>query len=164
VRRIRAGESPDEFCWGQGLGPSGDWRSMFGKVAGCLLHKAEVIALQWDISENGTQRVDVPEHFYRSLGLDLAACCSMTSRADWCMTRAGPAYASIVALADGQDDLATEAMARAFATLAGAAGELLAKHAEAYSEKAALLLAACPEGAGACRPEDLERLRQQLRG
>mmetsp|Transcript_83895 Transcript_83895/g.218412 ORF Transcript_83895/g.218412 Transcript_83895/m.218412 type:complete len:222 (-) Transcript_83895:133-798(-) len=172
VQNINQGKVENTFCWGNGLAPEGrDWKTMFGKVAGCLLHKAEIIAMQWDISDNSTFSIDAPTRFYSLLAADLASCCTLSSRKEWCMEKVGPAYQRLVSLWKvGGEDYETDEteLASVFLTVSSAAAELLrdfGSREKGHSEKAGLLLGACAYGgggAGTCQPSDLERLRRLL--
>jgi len=162
VEQIEAGKLANEFTWGQGLGPrAGEWRAMTGKLGGCLLHKAEAIALHWDFRANSTRAVDVPQQFYHGLCTGLAACCASTSRRSWCLERAGPTYNLLAEIANGGESN-NEVFATAFGGLVAAAKEVLSQTQEGHSERAALLLSTCPSGSGACSADQLERLEHHL--
>eukprot|EP00930_Biecheleria_cincta_P101234 TRINITY_DN92864_c0_g1_i1.p1 TRINITY_DN92864_c0_g1~~TRINITY_DN92864_c0_g1_i1.p1 ORF type:complete len:220 (-),score=54.13 TRINITY_DN92864_c0_g1_i1:50-709(-) len=168
VKQVEDGLVQNGFCWGRGLGPSGDFRSMFGKVAGCLLHKAEVIAMQWDVSSgNATGAVDAPAQFYRTLCNDMAACCAFTSKRSWCLGVASPAYTLLATMAEAADKDVENSMdqsdnlADTFAILTKAAAQLLEEIKEGYSERSGMLMSAC-NGASSCSAADLDRLRRAL--
>mmetsp|Transcript_58984 Transcript_58984/g.95433 ORF Transcript_58984/g.95433 Transcript_58984/m.95433 type:complete len:224 (-) Transcript_58984:87-758(-) len=166
---IEDGTVDNGFCWGKGLGPPGGWRSMVGKVAGCLLDKAHVLAMQWDVSiPNITGAVDAPARFYRTVCQDLAACCASTDSRGWCLEKVAPAYSQLAKLAqvaDTEDEDASDELASVFAVIARAASQLLLESKVGHSDRAGLLLATCPAADGGntpCGPEDLDRLRREL--
>mmetsp|Transcript_77965 Transcript_77965/g.218746 ORF Transcript_77965/g.218746 Transcript_77965/m.218746 type:complete len:229 (-) Transcript_77965:35-721(-) len=176
VEAIDRNDFNNNFCWGEGLSKGVNWKTMWGKVAGCLLDKSEIIAMQWDVADNRSESIDSPPRFYRNLAIDLAACCTMSDKRDWCVKEISPAYELLVALeqeAETDDFEADEAdLASIFATVTKAAAQLLEEYSEqedGYSSRAALLLGTCAIGSGGadgslttCFPEDLERLRRLL--
>mmetsp|Transcript_102097 Transcript_102097/g.259460 ORF Transcript_102097/g.259460 Transcript_102097/m.259460 type:complete len:228 (-) Transcript_102097:38-721(-) len=175
VKAIDRNNFNNNFCWGEGLSKGANWKTMWGKVAGCLLDKSEIIAMQWDVADNRSESIDSPARFYRNLAIDLASCCTMSER-EWCVEEISPAYALLVALEKDPDETdfgADEAdLASIFATVTKAAAQLLEEYSEqedGYSSRAALLLGTCAIGSGGadgslttCFPEDLERVRRLL--
>jgi len=168
VKQIEDGQVQNGFCWGNGLGPKGDFRTMFGKVAGCLLDKAEVLAQQWEIATpNLTVAVEAPGHWYRMVCTDMAACCVFTSRKGWCLSKIGPVYGKLAQMAEDADKDVEHALdksdelAGVVADLTQAASELLDDIKEGYSDRAALLMSTCPSGTR-CSAADLDRLRREL--
>mmetsp|Transcript_103709 Transcript_103709/g.231677 ORF Transcript_103709/g.231677 Transcript_103709/m.231677 type:complete len:220 (-) Transcript_103709:125-784(-) len=170
VRQIEEKEISNGFCWGKGLGPQGDWRTMFGKVAGCLLNKAEIVAMKFHVPTVDSRGVE--EHLYMTICTDLAACCASTSKKGWCIEEVSDAYTHLaeIAQAASSANAATfdpstidpDRIAWAYASLTLAANHLLGEIKEGYSEKAALLLGTCPGGPNTCKSSDLTRLSEQL--
>lgn len=161
VQKMYDGQAPNNFYWGDGLAPPGDWRTMFAKVGGCLLHKAEVIATKFELDGNGTV---IPRKPIFGICLDLASCCAKTSKRPWCIKKAGPVYDRLKSLllrqGDASTDRDTEDLVWAFAQLTAAASERFNEVQEGYSERAEMLMSACPNGIDSCSAYQVGRLRE----
>lgn len=171
VKKIEDGELDNGFYWGKDLAPPGDFTTMFGKVAGCLLHKAETIMVTIDAGGNNTRDIDVPPRFFRNLGQDMASCCGFHDKRSWCIKSIAQAYTNLAHLAqvfdsedqatvDGDKDAAM--LAQTFGVLTTAANELLIEFQEGHSDRAGSIIATCSAGAASCTAVDIERLRQSL--
>jgi len=164
VQKMHDGQAPNNFYWGDGLAPPGDWRTMFAKVGGCLLHKAEVIATQFELDESND--TVIPRKLILETCLDLASCCAKTSKRPWCIKKAAPVYNRLKFLLHRKGDggLSTERdkedLIWAFAELTAAAAERFNEVHEGYSERAELLLTTCPSGVDSCSASQIGRLRR----
>lgn len=169
VTRIENGLVENSFCWGSGLGPVGDFVTMEAKVGGCMLDKAEVIAMQWNMSGNSSAPGLQPPSFYRGLSLDLAACCADTGRRGWCIDKLSPAYDELLKLAnlleETVDDVfvtdkdISEDLTAVFDTVSKAAAELFSEIQEDFSSRAGLLVSSCPSK---CTANDMELIKVAL--
>eukprot|EP00931_Biecheleriopsis_adriatica_P089859 TRINITY_DN63933_c0_g1_i1.p1 TRINITY_DN63933_c0_g1~~TRINITY_DN63933_c0_g1_i1.p1 ORF type:complete len:230 (-),score=50.47 TRINITY_DN63933_c0_g1_i1:57-722(-) len=172
IKQMEDGTISNNFCWGEGLPPQGrtDWRSLMGKVAGCILHKAELIALQWDIAANrGRGGGASPPLFYRRLCTSMASCCSILAdeKGD-CVGRLSTTYSQLVKMAEAADADTTRKMdqsnelASVFASLTQVSSHFFGQVKEGYSGKAEMVMNTCQGSPASCTAADLDRLRQEL--
>lgn len=150
----------NSFFEGTDLGPPGDWKTLRGRTAGCILHKFQVVTT-WDLNSprNDTSIPDSAAPFHEKLLDALASCCAPGDSQSWCIDAAEPAFCTLHKLVN-QKDQENDAglLVEAAQQLASGAYQLFSKFEEGYSEKAEKMMSVCKD---TCSVEKIKGLKDR---